>query len=116
MSQLIVHAPAQITKIQTLADNTIQTVASHPELPPDEMAILFQLRKSQGWWMFAANKISTKDIPEEPALESSEKKPSARLRAVLFIFWTQLGSKGDFDAFYKARMEGFINQIKEQLE
>ena len=72
-----VQAPAQITKVSTLSDGTIKVEAVTPELPPAEMATLFELRKSVGWLLFAANELEEQDIPEGSA-EVGNKTPSQR--------------------------------------
>jgi len=110
-----VTAPAQITKVQTMADGSIQTVASHPELPPKEMATLFELRKSQGWWLFSENPLTEQDVPEEKA-QVGEKTQAQRLRAVLHVLWEQRGRQGTSETFYRTNMENIINQVKEQLD
>lgn len=52
-------------------------------------------------------------LPKEPAY-SEAKKPSQRLRAVLFVAWKQnTDQTEDFDAYYRRRMEALINHIKQ---
>lgn len=46
----------------------------------------------------------------------SDKTPSQRLRAVLYVLWERKGSNGEFEVFYVASMEKFINRIKQELE
>lgn len=48
--------------------------------------------------------------------KAGDKSPSERLRNVLHVYFTQQGSRGDFDSYYKARIENFIEQIKDRLE
>ena len=46
---------------------------------------------------------------------SNVKSPSQRLRAVLFLLWEQQGSWGDFDTWYKAKIEEIIEHFKGKL-
>lgn len=45
-----------------------------------------------------------------------KKTPSQRLRSVLFIWWKQADGTGEFDEFYRKRMEDFINSVKIRLD
>jgi len=46
--------------------------------------------------------------------ELDSKTPSQRLRGVLFIWWKQSGEQGQFEDFYRNKMEEFINYIKQE--
>lgn len=45
-----------------------------------------------------------------------DKKPSARLRAVIYRYWEQLGSQGDSEAFYEKHVNAIIEQYKSKLK
>jgi hypothetical protein len=110
-----ITTPAINTKISTLADGSIKLEFVTPELPAEETAVLFSIRKSQGWLLFSENELNEQDIPKEQA-EVGEKSPSARLRAVMHVYWEQQGRKGTFESFYRHNMERLIEQIKQNLE
>ena len=44
------------------------------------------------------------------------KTPSERLRAVLFVWWTQEGEQGVFADFYRSKMEHLIDGVKNNLK
>ena len=111
-----IQAPALVTKISTKADGSIQVVMETPELAGEEMAKLFDLRKSQGWFLFSENTFKEEDVPTERAEIKGEKTPAQRLKATLYVLWEQQGRKGDFELFYRISMDRLNDQVKERLE
>lgn len=93
------------------------TIDTQETLTPEQKSELFDLYESVGYFFFhkqADVKIKTDDLPEIQ-LEDGEKSPSQRLRAVLFVYWQQKGSKDDFELFYRRWMERAVDKIKQQL-
>ena len=39
-----------------------------------------------------------------------------RLRACLYVAWEQAGKPGEYEDFYRHRMERFINDVKNKLQ
>lgn len=112
-----VTTPAQVTKVQTMADGSVQIVLNTQELRGEQMAALFDLKQQQGWFLFAPNELQEKDIPKENAdPETGKKSQCQRIRAVLYRLWEQKGKEGDFETFYNTRTERVIEHVKEQLE
>lgn len=108
--------PATIDKIATRVDNTISISVSTQELEPEGATALFSLKGKLGWLLFAESDIKEEDIPKEPAPEfKTDKTPSQRLRAILWVYWEAQGKKGSFENFYRAWVEKKINEIKEVL-
>ena len=68
-----------------------------------------------GWLLWSPNQFQTEDIPKEQA-EETQKTSSQRLRATLFVLWKQQGQKGDFEVFYREKMEKLIDMVKSKLE
>jgi len=104
----------QVTSIRGKIDKSVGLNIATPELRPDEKSMFFEL---QG----VNSEISIKPLEEkvEPykiEKEVESKTPSQRLRAVLFIWWKQMGEKGEFGDFYKKHMELFIEHVKNKLE
>lgn len=111
-----VKAPALLDKITTLKDGSVKLVFETQELSAQMAANLLEQRNQQGWLIFAPSN-STVTVPDEPPPEfKADKTPSQRLRAVLFVLWKQEGSKADFDAFYRGKMERMIDWVKDKLE
>jgi hypothetical protein len=68
-----------------------------------------------GWLLFRENELTAEDIPNEDA-DFEGKTPSKRLRAVLFVYWKQKGEQGDFEDFYRAKMNELTEYIKTKLD
>ncbi len=84
------------------------------EMKPEEMTLLFQYVRTEGFLLFAMNQFQESDIPKENC-QSTEKSPAKRLRSVLFVYWKENIDNGDFEVWYKKKMESIINSIKEKL-
>ena len=110
---------ARIEKVETRADRTIKlVVGTSREMSAEDKTALFSLADQEGWCVFSANDdITTQDIPEVKAdTMTGGKTPSQRLRATLFVLWTQRGKQGDFESYYRTYMERIIETIKDKLE
>lgn len=120
MKNEILQCPAVIETIRTLVDGGLKITIDTPELIPEDITTLMQLKNKEGYFVFKPNRIIEEDIltlPEEPVEKfKKNKSPSERLYNTLFVYWSQQGSKGVFDNFYKAYIEKKINEIKEKLQ
>lgn len=87
------------------------------ELTKEEREILLEagVNDELGWLMWSPNKMQINDLPTEPATDDN-KTPGKRLRSVLFVLWKQEGSRGDFELYYRERMEKFIEHVKTKLD
>lgn len=95
---------AQIEKIQTMADRSIQIRIGLPEMNPQEMAELFSALNND------THQVSF-DAPED-----NGKSPAQRLRGVLYRNWENDSEKiEDFEVYYRTKMEKIINHYKERL-
>ncbi len=72
---------------------------------------------SIGWLLFKENAFNKDEIPDNDAPAEFTKKPSIRLRNVLYRVWEQqTDMTEDFDRSYYPRiMEGLIDKYKEKL-
>ena len=106
-----------ISKIATKVDGSITVAMETRELPGEDAATLFTLRNKEAWAILAPNELDESSIPKEKAESGTgAKTPTSRLRAVLFVYWKQKGSQGDFEGFYKTQVERIIDSIKEKLD
>lgn len=116
---LVFQAPGVITGVQTLVDGTVKlTVAVSKELPSDEMATLFEARKTgEGWFLFSPNPIDEAAVPKEKAESGFEgKTPSQRLYNVLYVRWRELTDMAKpFDIYYQEQMGKMIDLLKADL-
>ena len=112
-----VQFPAQLQKIATRVDGSINISLETQELSGNDMAELFSYRNALGYVTFTPNLVGKVEVPESP-VEDMGKSPSQRMRAVLFVMWEQSGKKkfDTFAQFYDVNMERLINQLKERLE
>ena len=75
---------------------------------------------AEGWLLFASqeSEIDHSELPTAKA-EVGTKTASERLRSHIFVWWKQstedLSYVGDFDTFYKAKLEMFISGVKAKL-
>ena len=109
------QAPAIMTRISSRADGGLSLAFATNELSVDEKAIALQYHNLFGYLLFSPNQFRDEDIPKGDATDES-KSPSQRLRAVLFIYWKQLGQPGNFEFFYRQQVEKQIDAIKNCLE
>src|SRR5258708_3529254 len=106
-----------ISKVMTMADNTVRLQVDAQEAPAEIMAELFALKGSIGWFTFSEKvitEIDRKDLPEIK-VESWEKTPSQRLRATLYVLWEQSKPDVTFEQYYREQIEKIITYIKEKL-
>lgn len=112
----MIQTPSIIHKIGTLVDGSIRITLDTPELTPDSMTQLFELRNKSGWFLFSPNKINSDALSLPDVRTDSAKTPGQRLRGVLFLIWQSLHSKDTFETFYIQEMERIIEMQKERLE
>ena len=107
--------PATLQRVYRKADRSVKlTFETNLEISPAEFAAMDAAHTLDGWLHFAPNKESAQVVPGEKA-ETGSKTPSQRLRGVLFVLWEQQGKEGDFEQYYKSKMEKLINIIKDKL-
>jgi len=107
--------PATMTGASTLSDGGMSLRFHTQELQDEEAVEVMKHRNEFGYLLFSPNEFQDKDIPKGEA-EYEGKTPSQRLRAVLFVYWQQIGAKGDFENFYRTRMDKIVEQVKAKLD
>ena len=111
--------PSYIKGIKTLSEGkSVQVVIESQEVDKDTFAYLFGLMDKYGFTLFVENppKVEDLTLPDFAPEFKSDKTPSQRLRAVLFVEYKQGTHLEPFDIFYSHRMETIIDSIKEKLE
>ena len=112
----LLQIPSTIETYSRRMDGTLKLVISCQELAPEDMATLAGLAGKFGYTIFKENTIQLSEIPKENAKQEGGKKPSVRLRNVLFIHWSECTNKSlDFDTYYAQQVEKYIILIKEKL-
>ena len=107
--------PATLEGISPLKEGGLSIRFHTQEVSKAEMVTAMEFYQSFGYLLFAPNDLSEEDIPKEKLSPDEEKSPSKRLRSILFILWKQQGGEGDFEAFYRKKMEAIIEQLKSRL-
>jgi len=107
------QVPAFLTGIRRLSDGGLGINFHTNELDDEEMIAINQYFQKFGWLMFRENEFTPEEIPVEDA-DFEGKSASQRLRAVLFVWWKQK-PEGEFEEFYKKRMEKIISMVKNKL-
>ncbi len=110
----------QIEGISSRKDKTVRITLGTQELTPAQAAEIFQLNQK---FCYTAIKEESFQADEVDAIENlktdleSEKTPSQRLRAILFVTYMQKadGYK-DFATYYQAKMEQICNHFKSKLD
>lgn len=112
--------PAEIESIQSRKDRSWKFVCGTGELSPDQVG---ELSRTQNQAVYVAIKVDQFKSAETEILESMEsgyeetgKTQSQRIRAVLFKLYAQ-NKEGysDFEAFYRAKTEKYIEHLKTKI-
>jgi len=112
--------PAQIESIASRKDKTVKITLGTQELTPAQAAEIFQLNQK---FCYTAIKEESFKSDEVDAIENlktdmeSEKTPSQRLRAILYVNYQQKpeGYK-DYATYYQAKMEKICDHFKSKLD
>ena len=117
MSKFISFA-VLLDQVKSMKDRSLKiTFVTSRELAPEQGSILLALANQEGYAYFSSSALQESQlvvpdvVPEFP----TDKSPSVRLRNSLWRLWEQQGKQGEFDSWYKHRMELIIEQIKEKL-
>lgn len=111
----MIKLPAYLTGFSSKTDGSASLRFATQEVSGEEFGVFKKMLNGYGWLVFQENEVSLDDMPKEMA-EDKNKTPSKRLRATLFILWTQEGEKGDFEVYYREKMEKLIDFIKNKLD
>lgn len=105
--------PCTFSGFSSRADGSAGLRFTSQELTSDQFAELKDSLNSYGWLLFETQEQNLA-VPTENITDDT-RKPSMRMRAVLYLMWKQQGEKGDFEAFYRGQMELIIGKIKSKL-
>lgn len=115
-----IQLPATFDGLSSLKDGSFNLKFNTGEINGDQFTFIKDYLQKYGWLLFKPSEtaFTEAELPEyDPAYHDEKKSPSERLRAVLFIRWksTSPETRGDWDTFYKKRMEQYISHEKEKL-
>lgn len=110
-----ISTPCILTSLRSRADGSLGLSFSTPELTAEEKTVWFQLQNRNCKML-----LEPQDVEVEPPVEVKgkldHKTCSQQLRGVLYVFWQQQGSAGDFEVFYRSKMSQFIESVKSKLD
>lgn len=106
---------SQLSSASTRADGSLSLRFATPELTPVEKAALFEIQ-GMNLRLLIQPLEGQPDELLDVKQEFQTKTPSMRLRAVLFVAWEQAGKPGQFEDFYRHKMEFYIQDVKNHLQ
>lgn len=121
MANKPIQFPAIFDDDKGLKDRSRKITFITRELSKEGLAELLDFSQREVWIAVSESEIRPEDIKvEEVPIETGQKTPSQRLRAVIFKYW-EVGKKQgkvkeDFDTFYRQQMERLIEAFKEKLD
>ena len=112
----------EVGKVASRVDGSLTITLDLPELDGAKVGELFSLRKKVAYVYISSRQIEGNDkkIVDSLDPELKGKTPGQRLRAVLWR-WHEQNHGADpsipqeFEAFYRQKMEAFIDGIKQEL-
>lgn len=117
MSQKVT-LPAIFTGIQSKVDGSYKLTFNTREFGGQDAAVLLAMANMECWLLVAPDdSLDSVDVPKaRPDAGTGQKTPGQRLRGVLFVLWSQSGKPGDFEDWYRQKLEGLISQYKSKLD
>lgn len=110
-----ITCPVILTSASTRSDGSLGLRLATPELAPPDKTAFFELLNQNLKMLLQPSEGEPAEL-HDVKHEFEQKTPSMRLRAVLFVAWKQAGEPGEFDVFYREKMEHIINKVKAQLQ
>lgn len=110
-----IQTQAVITGVRSKVDRSLGISIATPELSTNEKALFMELQGLNIDLVITPREEANVEV-EKIDKDIETKRPSQRLRAVLFIYWKQSGEEGTFEDFYRLHMERLIDFIKGKLD
>ncbi len=104
-----------LTRISTRSDGSLGITLESGAMVPENKLTLFNFQNIPCLVTLKPNDADAMP-PKELKGELSRKTISERLRAVIFVWYKQLGSPGEFSVFYESEGNKVINSYKARLE
>ena len=122
MKETLLQIPAELVSSATrsVSKTTKLTFESQENVPPELISKITENIGRTGWlcWLVSERKIDALDVIslKEIKGEKDKKSKAERLRAALYILWQKEGEIGSSEEFYQAKMERFIDHVKEKIK
>ena len=105
----------QIKSVTLNKDDSVSFRAVTPELSDSDLNAFRQVSKCLVNALLEPQGGSIEVLEIKEKIETG-KSAASRLRAVIFLLWEQEGKQGDFEVYYRMKMEKLIDFIKGKLE
>lgn len=112
----IVFNQVELTGLRSRKDLSVSMSLVTGELNDEHRAILFKMHGKNVKVLMESIDDPDNEAPAEVKSEKTVKSPTQRLYDVMFVWWKQLDSPGEFEDFRKAQMEKFITHVKSKLD
>jgi len=99
---------------RTRQDKSLGLTVGTSELTSEEKMIVMDLQDIA--CAITVRPLDDCSVTREIKTELSKKTQSERIRGALYVWWHQLGEPGQFEQFYHAETDKFIEQIKSRLK
>lgn len=106
--------PVILEGASTRADGSLSLRFSTPELAAENKTAFFELLNQNLKMLLQPADNEPVELHDVKG-EFDRKTPSQRLRNCIFIWFKQQGEPGDFEDWYRRRMEDIISQVKREL-
>jgi hypothetical protein len=105
----------EMGSVTSRADYSVKFSVVTPELRASEAGELIRLHGKAVSVLITPLDGADAELVEVKTERGIGKSPGTRLRAVMYIWWQQLGSDGIFNHFYDEQMEKLIGFVKSKL-
>ena len=109
-----------VNSLKPLKDGSMSVTFHTQELAAKDQLLLLQYLGKFGWLLFKEDEQSFEevDVPQGNSGYEDGKTPSARMRGIIFIYWTKYQKEAhpDFETFYRLAIEKIINQYKDKID
>lgn len=115
MEEKLIQVPCVVDNFSPRKDRSWKITFETRELSGDEVKLLADSFQGEGWLVFSPNQeVTASDIPVEVA-DAGVKSPAARLRDRIFVYWKSTGGEGDFEGFYRTKIEQLMDIISSKI-
>ena len=115
---MLLKVPATISKVTTMADNTLRLNVDTQETSSEDKAAIMELYNQLGVFLFHPTDIKEEDLVSLPDIKTDkgQKTPSQRLRNRMFVYYKDRYKKDDgFESWYISEIERIGNSYLDKI-
>lgn len=114
---MVIQFSAQIDDVKANKDRTLRIKIDTQELTAEDTAHIFELFEKQIWIAMAETSLTKTDLAIPEVVDEFDKKsPSQRLRDRLYVYWKEQKVGGNFDDFYKKKLDEYGQRHLDALQ